>query len=242
MPIPRFTRPGPIDARIDKSNKKTSTTAPRRARPRLTMKYVSSSRSIVKVLPAVISAKRRGRSNRARLARSGPSSLRAQPCGSGYHVVRSRRHQAIGACHSPVPPSLRGRRRRRRRGCREPRPAARRRRRRGRGTILDRRAPADDDERHARHGHQHRHGGAAEEQQRDRRRRGHQGRVREQHADDARARRRAAARRRRARRVSPARRWHCFVGRNFACYVTYEASSFTYFYIGQVGICLFATD
>ncbi|KAH8068004.1 hypothetical protein JL721_6950 [Aureococcus anophagefferens] len=36
--------------------------------------------------------------------------------------------------------------------------------------------------------------------------------------------------------------WHCFVGRNFACYVTYEASSFTYFYIGQVGICLFATD
>ncbi|EGB10752.1 hypothetical protein AURANDRAFT_22507 [Aureococcus anophagefferens] len=45
-----------------------------------------------------------------------------------------------------------------------------------------------------------------------------------------------------AARFSPARRWHCFVGRNFACYVTYEASSFTYFYIGQVGICLFATD
>ena len=95
------------------------------------MKYVSSSRSIVKVLPAVISAKRRGRSNRARLARSGPSSLRAQPCGSGYHVVRSRRHQAIGACQ-PCPAHA-PRRRRRRRGCREPRPAARRRRRRGRG-------------------------------------------------------------------------------------------------------------
>ena len=203
------------------------------------MKYVSSSRSIVKVSPRRPTQPRR--SNRAP-SRAGPSSLRAQPRGSRYHVVRARRHQAIGACHSPVPPSLRGRRRRRRRGCREPRPAARRRRRRGRGTILDRRAPADDDERHARHGHQHRHGGAAEEQQRDRCRRGHQGRVREQHADDARARRRAAARRRRARRVSPARRWHCFVGRNFACYVTYEASSFTYFYIGQVGICLFATD
>mmetsp|Transcript_7952 Transcript_7952/g.32853 ORF Transcript_7952/g.32853 Transcript_7952/m.32853 type:complete len:89 (+) Transcript_7952:126-392(+) len=36
--------------------------------------------------------------------------------------------------------------------------------------------------------------------------------------------------------------WHCFVGRNFACFVTYEATSFIYFYIGQVGFCLFATD
>ncbi|KAJ8603645.1 hypothetical protein CTAYLR_007582 [Chrysophaeum taylorii] len=36
--------------------------------------------------------------------------------------------------------------------------------------------------------------------------------------------------------------WHCFVGRNFACFVTYEAHSFIYFYIGQVGICLFATE
>mmetsp|Transcript_19678 Transcript_19678/g.25483 ORF Transcript_19678/g.25483 Transcript_19678/m.25483 type:complete len:90 (+) Transcript_19678:106-375(+) len=36
--------------------------------------------------------------------------------------------------------------------------------------------------------------------------------------------------------------WHCFVGRNFACFVTYESTSFIYFYIGQVGFCLFATD
>lgn len=35
--------------------------------------------------------------------------------------------------------------------------------------------------------------------------------------------------------------WHCFVGRNFGCFVTHEASKFIYFYIGQVGICLFAT-
>lgn len=51
-----------------------------------------------------------------------------------------------------------------------------------------------------------------------------------------------AARRVFDRAAARARRWHCFVGRNFACYVTYEAQSFTYFYIGQVGICLFATD
>lgn len=36
-------------------------------------------------------------------------------------------------------------------------------------------------------------------------------------------------------------RWHCFVGRNFGCFVTHEASRFVYFYIGQVGVCLFAT-
>jgi dynein light chain LC8-type len=35
--------------------------------------------------------------------------------------------------------------------------------------------------------------------------------------------------------------WHVFVGRNFGCYVTHEASKFVYFYIGQVGICVFAT-
>ena len=39
----------------------------------------------------------------------------------------------------------------------------------------------------------------------------------------------------------PSRSWHCFVGRNFACYVTYEEHSFIYFYIGQVGVCVFAT-
>jgi len=35
--------------------------------------------------------------------------------------------------------------------------------------------------------------------------------------------------------------WHCFVGRNFGLYVTHEASKFIYFYIGQIGVCLFAT-
>ncbi|KAJ1450422.1 Dnl2 protein-like protein [Pelagophyceae sp. CCMP2097] len=38
------------------------------------------------------------------------------------------------------------------------------------------------------------------------------------------------------------RTWHCFVGRNFACYVTHESKCFIYFYIGQIGVCLFATD
>ena len=36
-------------------------------------------------------------------------------------------------------------------------------------------------------------------------------------------------------------RWHCFIGRNFGCVVTHDASKFIYFYIGQMGICLFAT-
>ena len=35
--------------------------------------------------------------------------------------------------------------------------------------------------------------------------------------------------------------WHVFVGRNFGCYVTHEESKFVYFYIGQVGICIFST-
>ncbi len=35
--------------------------------------------------------------------------------------------------------------------------------------------------------------------------------------------------------------WHCFVGGNFGCTVTHEASKFVYFYIGQTGICLFST-
>jgi dynein light chain LC8-type len=35
--------------------------------------------------------------------------------------------------------------------------------------------------------------------------------------------------------------WHCFVGRNFGSVVTHEASRFIYFYIGQMGITLFAT-
>ena len=42
-------------------------------------------------------------------------------------------------------------------------------------------------------------------------------------------------------RYSKPFRWHCFIGRNFGCFVTHEASKFIYFYIGQTGICLFAT-
>ena len=33
--------------------------------------------------------------------------------------------------------------------------------------------------------------------------------------------------------------WHCFVGRNFGSYVTYEENNYIYFYIGQVGFLLF---
>jgi len=35
--------------------------------------------------------------------------------------------------------------------------------------------------------------------------------------------------------------WHVFVGRNFGCFVTHEATKFVYFYVGQVGICIFST-
>ncbi|KAG5186792.1 Dnl2 protein-like protein [Tribonema minus] len=35
--------------------------------------------------------------------------------------------------------------------------------------------------------------------------------------------------------------WHCFVGRNFGSFVTHEQSKFIYFYIGQMGVCLFST-
>jgi dynein light chain LC8-type len=35
--------------------------------------------------------------------------------------------------------------------------------------------------------------------------------------------------------------WHCFVGRKFSSYVTHEAGHFIYFYVGQMGICLFKT-
>jgi len=35
--------------------------------------------------------------------------------------------------------------------------------------------------------------------------------------------------------------WHCFVGRNFGTFVTHESTKFIYFYIGQMGICVFAT-
>ena len=35
--------------------------------------------------------------------------------------------------------------------------------------------------------------------------------------------------------------WHCFVGRNLSCFVTHEAGKFVYFYVGQMGIIIFAT-
>ena len=41
--------------------------------------------------------------------------------------------------------------------------------------------------------------------------------------------------------LSPARRWHCFVGRKFSCFVTYEDGKFIYFYIGQTGVVVFAS-
>jgi dynein light chain LC8-type len=36
-------------------------------------------------------------------------------------------------------------------------------------------------------------------------------------------------------------RWHCFVGRKFSCFVTYEDSKFIYFYVGQTGVVVFAS-
>jgi len=35
--------------------------------------------------------------------------------------------------------------------------------------------------------------------------------------------------------------WHCFVGRDLGCYVTHKEGLYIYLYIGQLGICLFAT-
>ena len=35
--------------------------------------------------------------------------------------------------------------------------------------------------------------------------------------------------------------WHCFVGRNFGSYCTYEAGHYIYFYIGQYGFLMFKT-
>ena len=44
-----------------------------------------------------------------------------------------------------------------------------------------------------------------------------------------------------ARRVGVAtlRSWHVFVGRKFGLFVTHEEGKFIYFYIGQVGVCIF---
>ena len=35
--------------------------------------------------------------------------------------------------------------------------------------------------------------------------------------------------------------WHCLVGRNFGCFVDHQEKHFIYFYIGQIGICIFKT-
>ena len=35
--------------------------------------------------------------------------------------------------------------------------------------------------------------------------------------------------------------WHCFVGRDLGCFVTHKEDCYIYLYIGQLGICLFAT-
>tara|TARA_B100000780_G_scaffold28190_1_gene17874 strand:+ start:513 stop:767 length:255 start_codon:yes stop_codon:yes gene_type:complete len=35
--------------------------------------------------------------------------------------------------------------------------------------------------------------------------------------------------------------WHCLVGRNFGCFVDHQEEHFIYFYVGQIGICIFKT-
>ena len=39
----------------------------------------------------------------------------------------------------------------------------------------------------------------------------------------------------------PASTWHCFVGRDFGCFVSHREECYVYFYIGQLGVCIFAT-
>lgn len=36
--------------------------------------------------------------------------------------------------------------------------------------------------------------------------------------------------------------WHCFVGRNFGSYGTYEQGHYVYFYMGQHAVMLFKTN
>eukprot|EP00388_Colpodella_angusta_P036260 GDKK01038431.1.p1 GENE.GDKK01038431.1~~GDKK01038431.1.p1 ORF type:complete len:104 (-),score=15.98 GDKK01038431.1:65-340(-) len=35
--------------------------------------------------------------------------------------------------------------------------------------------------------------------------------------------------------------WHVIVGRNFSSYVSFEQNCYIYFYIGQMGVCIFKT-
>ncbi|RYG50081.1 hypothetical protein EON66_12220 [archaeon] len=38
----------------------------------------------------------------------------------------------------------------------------------------------------------------------------------------------------------PADIWQVFVGRNFGCFVTHEDGKYIYFYLGQMGFCIYA--
>eukprot|EP00957_Ditylum_brightwellii_P089053 6781583-Ditylum_brightwellii.AAC.1 len=51
----------------------------------------------------------------------------------------------------------------------------------------------------------------------------------------------AAAIRMQFQKLYPPSVWHCFVGRDFGTYVSHESTKYIYFYIGQIGVCLFAT-
>jgi len=42
-------------------------------------------------------------------------------------------------------------------------------------------------------------------------------------------------------KVMPDSTWQVFVGRNFGAYVTYEEGKYIYFYINQMGFCVFVT-
>ena len=42
-------------------------------------------------------------------------------------------------------------------------------------------------------------------------------------------------------RKYPTSTWHCFVGRDFGCFVSHKETCYIYFYIGQHGVCVFAT-
>ncbi|CEM08046.1 unnamed protein product [Vitrella brassicaformis CCMP3155] len=35
--------------------------------------------------------------------------------------------------------------------------------------------------------------------------------------------------------------WHVVVGRNFSTYVTHEQQMYAYFYLGQMGVCIWKT-
>jgi len=51
----------------------------------------------------------------------------------------------------------------------------------------------------------------------------------------------AASIRKQFQKLYPPSVWHCFVGRDFGTFVSHEANKYIYFYVGQLGVCLFAT-